>query len=105
MVYKTQQIPSRRGLAARFKSYKGRYRGDRQVIRNCDRQAIFGPGKITGGIGMSRRLLLGNTIARGSFAAIAASALLGSAAFADELQEIVVTAQKRSENLQNVPIA
>ena len=54
---------------------------------------------------MSRRLLLGNTIAMGSFAAIAASALLGSAAFADELQEIVVTAQKRSENIQNVPIA
>ncbi|MGO9989598.1 MAG: TonB-dependent receptor [Steroidobacteraceae bacterium] len=43
--------------------------------------------------------MLGKTIA------IAASALIGSAAFADELQEIVVTAQKRSENLQNVPIA
>src|SRR5579863_4370035 len=41
----------------------------------------------------------------GSVAALA-TVLIGSAAFADQqLEEIVVTAQKRSENIQNVPIA
>jgi iron complex outermembrane receptor protein len=42
----------------------------------------------------------------GSIAVLVASTLLGSAAFADQqLEEIVVTAQKRSENVQKVPIA
>ena len=41
----------------------------------------------------------------GTLAAAVASMLIGSAAFADQLEEIVVTAQKRSENVQNVPIA
>ena len=64
---------------------------------------------------MSRRPMLGKISpaqARGyrsaavSAAAIVASALIGSAAFADQqLEEIVVTAQKRSENVQKVPIA
>jgi iron complex outermembrane recepter protein len=38
-------------------------------------------------------------------AAVIATQLIGSAAFADQLEEIVVTAQKRTENIQNVPIA
>jgi iron complex outermembrane receptor protein len=64
---------------------------------------------------MSRKPMLGRTFpaharhyrfALGSIAAVAAATLLGSAAFADQqLEEIVVTAQKRSENIQNVPIA
>ena len=42
----------------------------------------------------------------GSIAAALALAVIGSASFADDvLQEIVVTAEKRSENIQNVPIA
>src|SRR5580698_145523 len=42
----------------------------------------------------------------GSIAALVAATLLGSAAYADQqLEEIVVTAQKRSENVQKVPIA
>jgi len=41
----------------------------------------------------------------GSVAAAVASLLIGSAAFGDALEEIVVTAQKRSENVQKVPIA
>jgi iron complex outermembrane recepter protein len=41
----------------------------------------------------------------GLVAAAAAALLIGSAAFADAIEEIVVTAQKRSENIQNVPIA
>ena len=36
---------------------------------------------------------------------VVATQLIGSAAFADQLEEIVVTAQKRSENVQKVPIA
>ena len=43
--------------------------------------------------------------AAGWVAAAVAATLIGSAAFADQLEEIVVTAQKRSENVQNVPIA
>jgi iron complex outermembrane receptor protein len=65
---------------------------------------------------MCRRPLLGKIfparagccrLAAGSIAAVAfATQLIGSAAFADQqLEEIVVTAQKRSENIQNVPIA
>ena len=38
-------------------------------------------------------------------AAVFATQLIGSAAFADQLEEIVVTAQKRTENVQKVPIA
>src|SRR5258708_24527585 len=38
-------------------------------------------------------------------AAAVASTLIASAAFAEGLEEIVVTAEKRSENIQNVPIA
>src|SRR5580700_6735856 len=69
--------------------------------------------KLIGGIGMSRRPMLGEILpahARrhrftvGSVAALA-TVLIGSAAFADQLEEIVVTAQKRTENIQNVPIA
>jgi iron complex outermembrane receptor protein len=41
----------------------------------------------------------------GAVAAAVASTLIASAAFAEGLEEIVVTAQKRSENIQNVPIA
>jgi len=41
----------------------------------------------------------------GSAAATVALALIGSAAFADAIEEIVVTAEKRSENIQKVPIA
>src|SRR6202140_1540860 len=41
----------------------------------------------------------------GLVAAAAAALLIGSAAFADAIEEIVVTAQKRSENIQNGPIA
>ncbi len=41
----------------------------------------------------------------GSAAAAVALALIGSAAFAEAMEEIVVTAEKRSENIQNVPIA
>src|SRR5271154_950802 len=56
---------------------------------------------------MSKRSLLGKILpAIGSAAAAVALALIGSAAYADDvLQEIVVTAEKRSENVQNVPIA
>src|SRR5579863_5239315 len=60
---------------------------------------------------MCRRPMLGKTPAgarrcRFAMGALAAAALLiGSAALADQLEEIVVTAQKRSENIQNVPIA
>ena len=36
---------------------------------------------------------------------VAAFALVASTAYADVLEEVVVTAQKRSENVQNVPIA
>jgi iron complex outermembrane receptor protein len=63
---------------------------------------------------MSIRLPLGKTLpakprrsgfALGSVAATVALALLGSAAFADAIEEIVVTAEKRSENIQNVPIS
>jgi iron complex outermembrane recepter protein len=58
---------------------------------------------IIGGIGMSR-LLLGKMMV--TVTAVAALTLVESAAFAaDELEEIVVTAEKRSENVQNVPIA
>ena len=67
-----------------------------------------------GGIGMSTRSLLGKTLpantrrcrfAIGSAAAAVALALIGSAAYAQAIEEIVVTAEKRSENIQNVPIA
>jgi iron complex outermembrane receptor protein len=61
---------------------------------------------------MTRKPMLGlvltnrNRCAVGWVAAAAASMLIGSAAFAEQqLEEIVVTAQKRSENVQNVPIA
>src|SRR5271168_1050678 len=63
---------------------------------------------------MSTRLLPGKNLSSnarrcrlaGSAAAAVALTLMGSAAFADDvLQEIVVTAEKRSENVQNVPIA
>src|SRR5271167_3820382 len=63
---------------------------------------------------MSTRLLPGKNLSAnarrcrlvGSAAAAVALTLIGSAAFADDvLQEIVVTAEKRSENVQNVPIA
>src|SRR5579863_4070233 len=70
--------------------------------------------KLIGGIGMSSRPMLGEILpahahrlrfTAGAAAAIA-TVLIGSAAFADQqLAEIVVTAQKRSENIQNVPIA
>jgi iron complex outermembrane recepter protein len=68
---------------------------------------------IIGGIGMSRRPMLGNMPAharrgrwtKGTVAAAVASMLIGSAVYADTLEEIVVTAQKRSENVQKVPIA
>ena len=64
---------------------------------------------------MSRRPMLGKTrpaycyrryrFAVASIAAVT-SVLIGAAAFADQqLEEIVVTAQKRSENVQKVPIA
>ncbi|MGO9930232.1 MAG: TonB-dependent receptor [Steroidobacteraceae bacterium] len=62
---------------------------------------------------MSTRLLLGKTLPANTrrchlalrLAAAAAVTLIGSAAIADEIQEIVVTAEKRSENIQNVPIS
>jgi iron complex outermembrane recepter protein len=63
---------------------------------------------------MSRRPRLGKILpgtagryrfAAGAVAATVASMLIASTAFADELQEIVVTAQKRSENIEKVPIA
>ncbi len=63
---------------------------------------------------MSRRILLGNILpasarghrfAVGSVAAAVASMLIASTAFGDALEEIVVTAQKRSENIEKVPIA
>src|SRR5271168_4272659 len=64
---------------------------------------------------MSRRPMLGKVLpaharrcrcaAASAAAAVAASMLIASAAFGDALEEIVVTAQKRSENIQNVPIA
>ena len=64
---------------------------------------------------MSTRSLLGKILPANarrcrfviaSAAATVALAMIGSAAFADDvLQEIVVTAEKRSENVQSVPIA
>src|SRR5258708_11335922 len=63
---------------------------------------------------MSRKPMLGKILpaharrcrfAMGSVAAAVAWTLVASAAFAEGLEEIVVTAQKRSENIQNVPIA
>jgi iron complex outermembrane receptor protein len=61
---------------------------------------------------MSRRPMLGKILpahagrCRFAVASVAAIAsLIGAAAFAEGLEEIVVTAQKRSENVQNVPIA
>ena len=63
---------------------------------------------------MSRTLLLGKIlpanarryrVTAGPVAAAVAATLIGSAAFADVLEEITVTAQKRSENIQEVPIA
>src|ERR1700675_4419231 len=63
---------------------------------------------------MSIRSLLGNVrpanarrfrFAIGSAAATVALTLIGSAVFADAIEEIVVTAEKRSENIQKVPIA
>ena len=64
---------------------------------------------------MSRILMLGKILPaharRYRFAvasvavAVIATQLIGAAAFAEGLEEIVVTAQKRSENIQNVPIA
>src|SRR5262249_6727206 len=73
-----------------------------------------GTATIIGGTGMSKRYTLGEMLsshARGyrragaMTAAAVASMLIGSTAFADALEEIVVTAQKRSENVQKVPIA
>jgi iron complex outermembrane recepter protein len=63
---------------------------------------------------MSRTLLLGKLLpanarryrlTAGRVATAVAATLIGSAALADVLEEIVVTAQKRSENIQEVPIA
>src|ERR1035437_5740592 len=87
------------------------------IKRNCDRvpATYFAAGKIIGGIGMSRRPMLGKIppahARRYRFAvasvaaAVIATQLIGAAAFAEGLEEIVVTAEKRSENIQNVPIA
>src|SRR6266704_6623530 len=63
---------------------------------------------------MSRKRMMGKILpahsrrcrfALAAVAATAASVLIGAAAFAEGLEEIVVTAQKRSENVQKVPIA
>jgi iron complex outermembrane recepter protein len=63
---------------------------------------------------MSRKPMIGKKLpvyarpcrfAVGVAATAIATQLIGSPVFADALEEIVVTAQKRSENIQNVPIA
>jgi iron complex outermembrane receptor protein len=63
---------------------------------------------------MARRPMLGKILpaharrcrfALCTAAAAIAAQLIGSAAFAEGLEEIVVTAQKRNENIQKVPIA
>jgi iron complex outermembrane receptor protein len=62
---------------------------------------------------MSTRSLLGKTLPPNTrryritlgLVAAAAATLIGSAAYAQTIEEIVVTAEKRSENIQNVPIS
>src|SRR6266404_9610823 len=82
---------------------------------HCGALAIREPhGKIIGGIGMSIKQKLGKILpacsrrrrfAVGAVATAVAATLIGSAVFAEGVEEIVVTAEKRSENIQNVPIA
>src|ERR1700691_6287194 len=88
--------------------------GSKTTQRRSRSSDVLWTGKITnGGIGMSKRPMLGKIVpaharwwgvAAGPAAAAVASLLMVSAAFADQqLEEIVVTAEKRSENVQNVP--